>query len=78
MFDTWRGECTSPDDARFHFVCAMRDSGLSQAGLSRLSGVSPASISRFVRGEGDIQLYSLFCCLDALGYEMIIKKKDND
>jgi plasmid maintenance system antidote protein VapI len=53
--------CVDPEECRMiniseELIAAIRASGMTHYGLSKVSGVSPNMIDRFVSGERDIRL----------------------
>ncbi len=52
---------------------AVRLSGMSQYVLSRETGVTEGSISRFVRGERGLSSESLERIAEALGLEVVVR-----
>ena len=58
------------------FVKAVFDSGLSQAEISRRTGVHEHTLSIWMNGEGLPRLATLAYVLDALGYDLTIVKRD--
>ena len=45
--------------------------------ISMETGLSQGLLSRFLRGQSPLSLRALILVLDALGYELTIRKKEN-
>ena len=56
---------------------AMEAEGMSAYKISMETGLSQGLLSRFLRGKSPLSLRALTLVLDALGYELTIRKKEN-
>ena len=56
---------------------AMEAEGMSAYKISMETGLSQGLLSRFLRGQSPLSLRALTLVLDALGYELTIRKKEN-
>nr|DAY45240.1 MAG TPA: Regulatory protein [Caudoviricetes sp.] len=56
---------------------AMEAEGMSAYKISMETGLSQGLLSRFLRGQSPLSLRALSLVLDALGYELTIRKKEN-
>ena len=56
---------------------AMEAEGMSAYKISMETGLSQGLLSRFLRGQSPLSLRALILVLDALGYELTIRKKEN-
>lgn len=56
---------------------AMGAEGMSAYKISMETGPSQGLLSRFLRGQSPLSLRALILVLDALGYELTIRKKEN-
>lgn len=56
---------------------AMEAEGMSAYKISMETGLSQGLLSRFLRGQSSLSLRALILVLDALGYELTIRKKEN-
>ena len=56
---------------------AMEAEGMSAYKISMETGLDQGLLSRFLRGKSPLSLRALTLVLDALGYELTIRKKDN-
>ncbi len=53
----------------------MKEAGVSAAQLSRKSGINEGLLSRYFNGKSELSVRSLTLLLDALGYELTIRKR---
>ena len=56
---------------------AMEAEGMSAYKISMETGLSQGLLSRFLRGKSPLSLRALTLVLDALGYELTIRKKED-
>ena len=56
---------------------AMEAEGISAYKISMETGLSQGLLSRFLRGKSPLSLRALTLVLDALGYELTIRKKED-
>lgn len=56
---------------------AMEAEGMSAYKISMETGLSQGLLSRFLRGQSPLSLRALILVLDALGYELTIRKKES-
>lgn len=56
---------------------AMEAEDISAYKISMETGLDQGLLSRFLRGKSPLSLRALTLVLDALGYELTIRKKDN-
>jgi transcriptional regulator with XRE-family HTH domain len=56
-------------------IQAIRDTGLNQREVSRVTGVDETSISRFMRGHREMSFKTIDQLLDALGLEIVIRRR---
>jgi transcriptional regulator with XRE-family HTH domain len=54
---------------------AIRDTGLTQRELSRVTGIDETLISRFVRGQRGMSFETIDRLMDALGLEIVIRPR---
>ena len=56
---------------------AMEAEGMSAYKISMETGLSQGLLSRFLRGQSPLSLRALTLVLDALGYELTIRKRED-
>lgn len=52
--------------------------GIPQAELARRVGLSPAQVSRFLKGERGLSLEAIDLMMDALGLEIVIRPRKRE
>lgn len=55
----------------------IQEQGLTSYRIAKDTGVSEATLSRYLRGRGGISLETLELILGRLGYELTIRRKRN-
>ncbi|WP_024587631.1 helix-turn-helix transcriptional regulator [Aliihoeflea sp. 2WW] len=71
---------TSPTQSWPHLIRElMAAQNMSERGLSARAGVNRATLRRFLKGSGPLNVIKLECVLDVFGYELhLFKRPDSE
>jgi transcriptional regulator with XRE-family HTH domain len=60
---------------RERLIQAIRDTGISQREVSRITGIDETLISRFLRGEREMSFKTIDRLLDGLELEVVVRRR---